>query len=135
MIILDCSAAVHMARKTIEGEALRMLILEGETIVSSELLYIESASAFGRYVRAGSLDEETALRYLRAAVALVERYVPISENYLEAHHESLRLNHSVYDMLYLTLARRNAATLVTFDIKLRELCEQQGVDCIHFVGY
>ncbi|MCL2757023.1 MAG: type II toxin-antitoxin system VapC family toxin [Coriobacteriia bacterium] len=135
MIVLDCSAAVHIAQRTLEGNALRSLIVTTDVIISSELLFIESASTYAKYVRSGAFDENTAQKYLQATVSLVERFVPIQENYLEAFHESLRLNHSVYDMLYLTLARRNAATLATFDAKLRALCEQQGVDCIHLIDY
>ena len=133
MIVLDCSAAVHIVRKTTEGNALRSLMLKDEKIISSELLPIETASAFGKYVKAGILDKEKALSFVQNAIALVDEYTSIHENYIEAFHESLRLNHSVYDMLYFTLARRNSATLVTLDAKLRELCEEQGVDCIQAI--
>ena len=135
MIVLDCSAAVNIARKTLEGKALHALMLEGETTISSELLPIEAASAFRKYVRANALDEDTAKAYLIATVALVDEFVPIQENYIEAFHESLRLKHSVYDMLYFTLARRNAATLVTLDAKLMGLCDEQGVDCIQEIDF
>ena len=135
MIVLDCSAAVSIARETLEGKALHALILGGERVISSELFPIEAASAFGKYVRANTLDESTAKAYLVATVALVDELIPIQENYIEAFHESLRLKHSVYAMLYFTLARRNAATLVTLDTKLMELCEQQGVDCIQEIDF
>jgi len=135
MIVLDCSAAVNIARKTPEGNGLRALMLEGEKIISSELFPIEAASAFSKYVRAKKLDESTAKVYLAATVALVDEFIPIQENYIEAFRESLRLKHSVYDMLYLTLARRNAATLVTLDMKLMELCDQQDIDCIQEIAF
>ena len=131
MIVLDCSAAVEIARKTSEGNSLRLLIEKDEPIISSELLFIEAASAFSKYVKSGSLDANAALRYLQATAVLVNRLIPIHENYVEAFHESLRLNHSVYDMLYLTLARRNGATLITLDDKLMKICEEQGVDCVN----
>ena len=77
------------------------------------------------------MDNAEAMTLMRDAVALVNTFAPIRENYIEAYHEALRLKHSVYDMLYLTLARRNGATLVTLDEKLMHLCEDHGVDCIH----
>ena len=49
---------------------------------------------------------------------------------LEALHAAARNNHPVYDMLYLVVARRNAATLFTFDKKLRAVCEANGVNCL-----
>ncbi|MCL2826440.1 MAG: type II toxin-antitoxin system VapC family toxin [Eggerthellaceae bacterium] len=135
MIVLDCCAAVDIVRKTPEGNALRMLIVEDEMVVSSGLFPIEAASTMNKLVRVGVLEAPIAALLLRNAVDLVRTFVPITENYIEAFNEGRRLNHSVYDMLYFTLARRNAATLVTLDKRLREICEEQGVDCIHEVAF
>ncbi|MCL1890675.1 MAG: type II toxin-antitoxin system VapC family toxin [Coriobacteriia bacterium] len=134
MIVLDCSAAANIAQGTSEGNALRALIEKGEDVISSELLFIETASSFRKYVKLDLMTEAEALILIRDAVGLVTKYISIHENYIEAFTESLRLKHSVYDMLYLTLARRNGATLVTLDAKLGKLCEEQGVDCIHQIN-
>ena len=133
MIVLDCSAAVNIVRGTVEGDTLKSLILTNEEVISSDLFYIELASAFSKYVKAGFIGADLANTYMQCALRLVDRFVPLVENYVEAFHESIRLNHSVYDLLYLTLARRNAATLLTLDTKLTTLCETQGIDCIHTV--
>ena len=131
MIVLDCSAAVEIVRETEAGKALQALMLSGEKTVASDLYLIELASAFRKYVKAELLSEKEALLYIEEAAKLVDDLVPLEENYQESFHESLRLDHSPYDMLYLTLARRNAATLFTFDSRLREICEKQGVECVH----
>ena len=133
MIVLDCSAVVNIVRNTSEGESLRMLIRQDDDKISSELLFIETASVIRKYVLAGIYDAMEAPIYLKNAVNLVSQFVPIEENYLDAYYESLRLNHSVYDMLYYTLAQRYRATLVTLDKKLIQLCEQEAVDCIHII--
>jgi predicted nucleic acid-binding protein len=133
MIVLDSSAGVSMVRKTEEGSAFLWLLLPEEKVIASELYYAEIASALGKYVKAGTMSEAEAHEYRRDAIELVDEFIPISENYIEAFHESLRLNHSVYDLLYLTLARRNAATLFSLDSKLIKLCEDLGVDCVHKV--
>ena len=57
----------------------------------------------------------------------------MEENIDEAFLEAARLDHSVYDLLYLTLARRRAATLFTADRRLVSLCEQTGVDYVREV--
>ena len=49
---------------------------------------------------------------------------------LEAIHAAIQNNHPVYDMLYFIVTRRNAATLFTFDKKLRAVCEANGVNCL-----
>ncbi len=48
----------------------------------------------------------------------------------EALTESLRLDHSSYDLFYLVLARREGATLFTLDRKLQKLCDKNGVNAI-----
>ena len=48
----------------------------------------------------------------------------------EALIEAIRLDHPVYDLLYLVLARREGATLFTLDQKLQNLCLDNGVNCV-----
>ena len=47
-----------------------------------------------------------------------------------ASTESVRLEHSSYDLFYLILARREGATLFTIDRKLQDLCARNGVNCV-----
>jgi predicted nucleic acid-binding protein len=61
---------------------------------------------------------------------LVDEFVPIAENNLEALHEAIRLEYSVYDMLYLTLARRTGATLMTLDGPLNTIAEREGIEIV-----
>ncbi|BAK45380.1 type II toxin-antitoxin system VapC family toxin [Eggerthella sp. YY7918] len=51
-------------------------------------------------------------------------------NAAESFAEAVRQNHPVYDLFYATLARRNAATLVTADKRLIALCERMGINCV-----
>lgn len=130
MIVLDCSAAVEMARKTERGMGFRALVLDGEKTIASALFQAEVRNAFWRYVHAGSLSESRAEEHIAEALSLVDEFVPLEENAAEAFAEAVRQNHSVYDMFCLTLVRRNAATLFSADRKLVELCERMGLDCV-----
>lgn len=135
MIVLDCSAAVEMVRRTPRGLGFEGLILEGEKIVASELFQAEVRNAFWKYVRAEIVSEEVAEQYIEKAVDLVDEFVPLKENAAEAFSEAVRQDHSVYDMFYLTLVRRNAATLFTADKKLVALCEKMGLNCVAEVEF
>jgi len=42
----------------------------------------------------------------------------------------MRLSCSTYDMLYLTIARRMGATLVTLDKSLNTIAEKEGIDTV-----
>ena len=130
MIVLDCSAAVEMARKTNRGLGFRGLVLDGERIIASELFRAETRNALWKYVHAGMMTEEEAEGIMQDALDLVDEFVPLEENAAEAFAEAVRQDHSVYDMFYLTLVRRNAATLFSADKKLVALCEKMKLDCV-----
>ena len=132
-IVLDCSAAVEMARHTPKGDEFRShLGLRGDDeVIVPDLFYAEVSSAMAKYVRAGLATMQEAEGIVRDAVELADAVVPIEELYEEAFAEAVRLEHSVYDMCYFVLARRNAATLYSFDKRLNALCEREGVSCIY----
>ena len=130
MIVLDASAACDMARKTEEGMAFRALMLSDEKVISCDLFRAEVVSVFRKLCRQELVRAEKAQSFLMETVALVDEYYPIEEFQEEVLAESIRLNHSSYDMFYFVLARRFAATLFTLDRKLIKLCEDQGVQCV-----
>ena len=134
MIVLDSSAAVAIVLETSDGQAMAALMLSGEEIISSQLFMVEISSAFSKYVKSGMFTKKQALELQQQAIMLVDRFIDISENCVEAMSEGLRLGHSVYDILYLTLARRHAATLFTLDRALLRLSEKEGVDCLHILS-
>jgi predicted nucleic acid-binding protein len=57
-------------------------------------------------------------------------FIPISENNVEALNEAMRLGYSVYDMLYLILARRTGAILLTLDGPLNKIAEKEGIEIV-----
>ena len=75
------------------------------------------------------LDAAQAEVLVEKALDLVDEFVPLEDNAAESFAEAVRQNHPVYDLFYLTLARRNAATLLTADKRLAALCERMGVNC------
>lgn len=130
MIVLDSSAACDMVRKTEEGMAFRALMLSEEKVISCELLRAEVVSIFRKLCRHGFIPIEKVQSFLTESTALVNEYYSIQELQDEVLSESIRLDHSSYDMFYFVLARRFGATLFTPDRKLIRLCEEQGVQCV-----
>lgn len=130
MIVLDCSAAVEIARGTERGRAFRALMLEGEPVMTSGLFRVEVRNAFWKYVHAGLLASHDAEQYVDGALALVDVFVPLCENADEAFAEAVRQDHSVYDMFYLTLVRRSNGTLLSADRRLIALCEDMRLNCV-----
>lgn len=134
MMVLDASAVVEMVLGSTEGLALRAFMMHDEKAISCELLRAEVASVFRKLVRKRVLPLADAQARLTEAIALVDEFRPLSDLQTEAFRESVRLDHSTYDLFYFVLARRTGATLVTLDRKLMRLCEDQGVSCISEVA-
>lgn len=76
------------------------------------------------------MDLDNGKMTLVKALQLIDQFIDPVDSVLESLHEAIRLDHSAYDMFYLTLARRKAATLLTSDKKLYDLCISQGVDAV-----
>ena len=127
MIVLDCSAAVEIARGTLIGKSLSNLLSDADLVMAPDLLYAELASACRKYSLAGFCSAHEAADVARACADLVDFFAPAREFYIEAIAESVRLSHSSYDFFYLLLAKRNSALLLTRDAALGRLCDQEGV--------
>ena len=130
MIILDCNAALAITQEHAEGCAFQSLMLEGEETVAPRFFKVELANALWKLVRAGVMDQDGAKGHIEAANNLVSEFCEDDELVVEALSEAVRLNHPVYDLMYLVLARRHAATLFTLDRKLQQLCLVNGVNCV-----
>ena len=132
MIVLDASAGIELLQDTTERPAIRVILERSEKIISCDLLRAESASVLRKLARAGKIDIKGAKLRLTRLMRLVDEFYPLAPLQDEALAESIRLDHSVYDMFYFVLARRTRGTLFTTDMKLLKLSEQHGVDCMTF---
>lgn len=130
MIVLDACAICEMVRQTEKGRALESLAMRDEAAISCELVRAELASVFRKITRTEKLSPQEAEAFLNTGLALIDKFYPLEPLQTEALRESIRLNHSSYDMFYFVLARRTGATLFTTDKKLMRLCESHGVDCV-----
>lgn len=130
MIVLDCNAAINIVTETPDGRGLEALLLKGEGVISPAFFCAEITHVLEKRVRGGYSNDKEAQEMGRVCLSLVDEFVPDTDLWEEALSESLRLRHSPYDLLYLVLARRNAATLFTLDHKLQKLCLDNGVNCV-----
>lgn len=130
MIVLDCCAAVEITLQTEKGRALAALIDEDECTLSVELARAELASVFRKLAMKGSITAGQACELLSVSSELVDEWWPMETLQDEVLRESIRLQHSAYDMFYFILARRTGATLFTVDARLAELCLAHGVNCV-----
>jgi predicted nucleic acid-binding protein len=128
IIVLDSNAAIEVVLKRKKGTVFRELIEASEKTITSEFFRIETANVIRKYHKGNYITKEETNKLLELSENLIDEFVLISENNLEALNEAIRLDYSAYDMLYLTLARRTGALLITLDQRLNEIAEQEGIE-------
>jgi predicted nucleic acid-binding protein len=97
--------------------------------LAPSLLRVESANALWKYQRAGLIDIDALQARHAELCLLVHRFVDEQELFPEALQLAADFDHPVYDAVYAVAARRNAATLLSFDRRLLGLCQRAGIAC------
>lgn len=120
-IVLDASAAADIVLRTDLAPALIEKLKQSPLVIAPTLFHGEIANALWKYVRSGDLDKETALTRYTEAIGLIDIFEADAQLAAEALSAAIRYKHSVYDMLYVILARRHSCMVLTVDKKLAAL--------------
>lgn len=122
--VLDASAAVRLTLGDAAASGLAESIRTACLVLAPELMLTEMANTLWKLQRADQLAGLDPQQLLLDARELVDRVEPDRHLQAEALALACHLNHPVYDCLYLALARREAATLVSADRRLNALAER-----------
>ncbi len=78
------------------------------------------------------INLELAYNYADVMARSIPRFVPIEELASRAAEIMIELTHPIYDCLYLALAERERAPLITVDKRLIEIGQKLGtVEVVH----
>ena len=130
IIVLDASAAIEIALNRSKSKHFRTYLSNCQKVITSDLYKAEITNVFWKYVKARLISREVGGSLLDLSLNLIDEYYDISQYSTEAYYESLRLDHSSYDMFYFTLARRTGGKLLTLDKKLKLIAEKEGIGFI-----
>lgn len=126
-VVLDASAALAAVLGQDASTAVLDVLGGAAVVIAPELFAAEVTSGLWKYVSAGQLTIEAAAERLEAALKLVDRYQPMAGLTQEVLREAVTRRHSVYDLYYVVLARREGAAILTIDARLRKLIGTVGV--------
>ena len=114
-IVVDASVALCWFAAETATDAAKRLIGSAADLVAPSLLLAELANGLWKKTRRGELDGEAASAAMREIRRFVPQFVEMGELAAPALALARELDHSVYDCVYLTLARRRQAPFVTLD--------------------
>ena len=122
--VLDASAAVRLILADPAAADLAERVGGAALVLAPELMLSELANTLWKLQRADRLNDLDPQELLAEARELVDRLEPDRHLQAEALALACHLNHPVYDCLYLALARREAASLISSDRRLNALAER-----------
>ncbi len=122
--VLDASAAVRLILADPAAADLAERVGGAALVLAPELMLTELANTLWKLQRADRLNDLDPQEILAEARELVDRLEPDRHLQAEALALACHLNHPVYDCLYLALARREAASLISSDRRLNALAER-----------
>ncbi len=133
MLIVDASVAVKWFVEE-EGSPTAHALVRiqhtpefGLRLQAPGMLMLEVVAVIGRRARQGMLDADYPAKVLQALRRLGMVLTPDGEFLDHATQLSMTLRHSLYDCLYLALARRTGFRLATFDRGLADLARRDGL--------
>lgn len=126
MIVMDATVAVKMLTLEPGAEATLARVADEEDRLAPDWLRIEVANALSKKVRNDDLPEAAARAALSALNDIVTQTFPAIELLEDALTLSLRLNHTVYDCVYLALALRHEALVLTHDVQFSRRAVRAG---------
>jgi predicted nucleic acid-binding protein len=126
-VVLDASAGLAAVLGQESGTAVLDVLAGAAVVIAPELFAAEVSSGLWKYVSAKQLSLDVAAERLDAALKLVDRYHPMTVLAQEVLREASARRHSVYDLCYAVLARREGAAVLTIDARLRNLIATMNV--------
>ena len=122
--VLDASAAIRVIIGDPVASQWRDQLKKAPLVLAPELMLSEVANTLWKLQRGGNLNGLDPQTLLADARDLVDQIEPDRHLQVEALALACHLDHPVYDCLYLALARREAAQLLTADQRLEKLASK-----------
>ncbi|MEI6876144.1 MAG: type II toxin-antitoxin system VapC family toxin [Spirochaetota bacterium] len=125
--VLDVSAAIELLLEKEKAPLFKEAIARASWVIAPDLFVSELSNVAWKYCRAKAISHSEAIQLAEDGITLIDDFIPAEELWKEALSEGIKRSHSVYDMLYATLARRNDAVIITNDRGLADICRKMHV--------
>jgi len=126
--VLDVSAAIEILLQKEKKELFNTTYEKASWVIAPDLYIAEISNVLWKYFKSGLISHIECIQYVEDGIELIDDYFPSKELWKEALGEGIKNTHSIYDMYYAILARRNDATLITNDSKLSLICNKLNIE-------
>lgn len=116
--VVDASVAVKWFVEEPGSPAACALLTRGEVLLAPDLVLVEASNTAWKKVKRGEMTPEQGEAMIRALPLYFERLVHTDALINRAYALAHRLDHPVYDCLYLALAEQESVQVITDDHRL-----------------
>ena len=128
IVVLDVSAAIEIILQKDKREIFNSIYMKGTWIIAPDLFIAEITNVLWKYYKAKVLSHEDCIQYVQDGIDMIDDFIDARDLWKESLAEGIKNNHSIYDMYYSVLARRNDAVLITNDSPLAEICRKLNIE-------
>jgi predicted nucleic acid-binding protein len=125
--VLDVSAAIEIILLKDKSSKFIDEYNKGNWIIAPDLYVSELSNVLWKYYKAKTITHEECIQYVDDGINMIDSFFDAKEYWKEALAEGIKNNHSIYDMYYAILARRNDAQLITNDKQLAEISKKMKI--------
>ncbi len=128
IITLDCSAAIELVTGRPQAKKIKNQLEKADLIITPALFIYELSNVMWKYHSINRTPKKILLPKISQGISLIDQFTPAEDIYEEAISLSWKINHPVYDSMYLITAKRKNATLLTIDGKLIQAAKKFDID-------
>lgn len=121
IVVIDTSAAAEIVLQRTQADRFAAHVGETDWVIAPTLYISEIANVFWKYHAFGEMPVNECEESIEYAVSIPDDYISERALYKEAFATACQARMPVYDMLFLALARRHNAHLLTLNQKLKDL--------------
>ncbi|MBC8391855.1 MAG: type II toxin-antitoxin system VapC family toxin [Deltaproteobacteria bacterium] len=130
IFVIDTSAAIEMILQREQANYLGKHVAESEWIITPSLYISEVTNVFWKYHIFRDMPIELCETAIENAVAIPDEFAHEKELYKESFALGCLTRKPIYDMLFLVLARRHNAYLMTMDKSLKQAAQKNSIRVI-----
>ena len=127
-VVIDVSGAMEILLQKAKSSTFCNVLQEATLVIAPDLYIPELANTLWKYHIAKILNKDECIQYVQDGINYVDKFITGKEIWQEAFSEGINHGHSVYDMLYMVVARRNSGILITNDSALASICKKNYIE-------
>jgi len=131
IVVLDTSAAIEFILHRAHQKSVQSALMKADSVIAPDMYIPEITNVLWKYNQFESLKETICEELIEKSIQLIDHFESSLELYREAFQMACKTRHAVYDALYIVLARRNNALLLSVDKKLNDVAKSHGIKILN----